>query len=247
MKKNYFFATVAMFCFLTLLACSSSQAEVPSATPDSNSMLEEMKSSVTELRIFLMPADYSLNSWDIKNLRKGWQPEWEEDSLGWFSILVANREYDAVIRVPAGDYKIFILALSEWSPVFFSTSDEIITIREGETATPEIRMEPLGIRITVHADGVDPTAIGSAKISFILDGESGTDEVGFWEDWETGDTVSEIFLPYGATNVLLVVNTDKQLVAPISWGDVVDGEIVVNPEPQLAGGILSPEIIFPEE
>lgn len=109
----------------------------------------------------------------------------------------------------------------------------------GESKIP---LRGLGWRI-----GDNPEEIGSAKISFILGGQPGTDEVVFWRDWGTGETVSEVFLPYGATDVLLTINTDKQLIAPINWSDVVDGKIVVHLEPKLAGGILAPVIIWPEE
>lgn len=248
MKKSLVFAVMA-FCLVSFaFVCGSVQAGGGTPNP-SGSMLEEMKNSVSEIRVFLMPTNYQVTEWDLRDLRRGNQPDWEEIS-SWFSIPVVNREYDAVVQAPVGEYKIFFLALGGdwvWVPIFFSASDEVVYIREGERATPEIRMEPLGLYITVHADGITPEEIGSAEMSFVVDGKSGTDNIVFWRDWETGNTVSEVFLPYGATDVLLVANTDKQLVAPIVWGNVVDGKVTVRLEPKLAGGILAPVIVWPEE
>ncbi|MFZ2881853.1 MAG: hypothetical protein WA019_02145 [Candidatus Moraniibacteriota bacterium] len=240
---------VVIFCLFSLGFVSGSSAEGDLPV----SMLETMKNNVTELRVFLMPAVFVISGSEVDGMKHGDYPWLEERCIEWYSVPVVNREYDATIRIPVGSYKLFFIALGgeEWRPaIFYSAPEEVFIIRDGEILSPEIMMVALGYPIQVDvgnmSDYFDNNDI-AGKIQYLLDGDIWIEDVNL----HISDSVygTWVFFPYGnVTDMKLLVNTNTQmLTAPISWDATIDGAVVVDLQPQMSGGILSPVITWPED
>jgi len=216
------------------------------------SMLENMKDQVSELRIYLMPSNYVINESEIDGMKHGNWPGWQERCVEWYAIPVANREYDATIRIPAGSYKLFFAAVGgrDYTPaLFFSASDEVFTIHDGETLSPEIAMMPLGYPIKIEIGNADLNLNNiDGKIQYLLNEYIWIEDVNISSEWNTGKYNVNLYMPYEAIGIKLIVNTNDQiLTAPINWDGVIDGKITINLQPQMSGAILSPIFTWPEE
>lgn len=248
MKKMVARIVILVVCVLGLVCFSSTSFAGGGPT----SMLESMKDQISELRMYLMPTVYVVSDGEIESMKHGKWAGWNERCIEWYSVPVVNREYDATVRVPAGSYKLFFMALGgeNYTPaLFYSAQEDIYEIKNGETVSPLIIMNPLGypIKINIGNTDIDFSNI-DGKMQCLLDGNIWIEDINISKFWGDEFYSTSFFHPYGATDIKLVVNTNSQLLeALINWDGVIDSEITINLQSQATGGIISPTIVFPEE
>lgn len=223
-------------------------------TPTQVTQLELMKDGVTKLELFLMPASYQLDDWDLKEgLEKGYPPSWRDACYYYYVVPVVDRQYDSEdgIRIPCGDYRLFLYAVGRdgWSPSFYATSDPF-TVRQGENLSPELDMIPLGMRVDV-VPNITVTNPGNAGASFLFgDGSNVTKEMYFqWDEEAQRVWADDVFIPFGVRAMSFFLITDKKVVSPfVGWGHLdAENQVVIQMEPALEGGSLTPVLIWPEE
>lgn len=236
MKKRLMFMAIAFFLTLSIASGSASA-----------SMLESMKDSVGGIKILLMAADFK--PWDLTwMMESGQDPDWDYAAKASFIIPIIDREYDATLSgIPAGNYQIFLFAFgeSEWDIVFYSPAG-LVSIVAGQVVDISAEMLPVGGHYILNlGSGLDEDEL-SARVSFILGGESVIRQIYFWEDSE-GNLTAEVFIPYDSTNVSLGMSIGSEYSeTALNWEDAVNGVISITPS-FFEGGNLEINIIWPSE